>query len=181
VPIYEFPPMPLGRYLGRLVVAAIPTASVGKEDVMTTASQPADRLRVTSTAAALSSIGSKLQKALIFEVVAILGNSAAALALIGTTYAMATQDRFTGANLFFGYLADGMPAALFAAAAVLTVVVAIRTWKMLTAANSGDVAATRQLSSPGWAVVAILASWVVPGITLRKVNAAIKELQAEAR
>jgi hypothetical protein len=148
---------------------------------MTTASQPADRLRVTSATAALSRIGSKLQRTLIFEVVVILGNSVGALALIGATYAMATQDRFTGANLFFGYLADGVPAALFAAAAVLTVVVAIRTWKMLNAANSGDIAALRQLSSPGWAVVAIFACWVVPGIALLKVNAAIKELTTEAR
>ena len=140
---------------------------------MTTASQPADHLRVTSTTAALSRIGSKLQKTLIFEVVVILGNSVGALALIGATYAMAIQDRFTGANLFFGYLADGVPAALFAAAAVLTVVVAIRTWKMLNAANSGNIAALRQLSSPGWAVVAIFASWMVPGITLLKVIAAI--------
>jgi hypothetical protein len=149
---------------------------------MTSASQAPDRLPATpSPAAALSSISSKLQKTLFFEVVVILGNSAGALAMIGATYAMATQDRFTGSTLFFGYLADGIPAVLFAAAAELTVVVAIRTWKMLTAANSGDIAALKQLSSPGWAVVAIFACWVVPGITLLKVNAAIKELQTEAR
>jgi hypothetical protein len=159
-----------------------PRQTKGKEDTMTSASQAPDRLPATpSPAAALSSISSKLQKTLFFEVVVILGNSAGALAMIGATYAMATQDHFTGSTLFFGYLADGIPAALFAAAAVLTAVVAIRTWKMLTAANSGDIAALKEQSSPGWAVVAIFASWVVPGITLLKVNAAIKELTTQSR
>jgi hypothetical protein len=101
--------------------------------------------------------------------------------LIGATYAMATQDHFTGATLFFGYLADGIPAALFAAGAVLAVMVTIRTWRMLDAANGGDVAALARLSSPGWAVVAIFACWVGPGITLRKVNTAVRELGTEPR
>jgi len=144
---------------------------------MTTVQTPADRL---SSAAALSRIGSKLQKNLFFLVLVILGNSVAALMLIGATYGMATEDRFTGARLYFGYLADGIPAALFAAAAVLTVVVAIRTWKMLSATHAGDVAALKRLSSPGWAVVAIFACWVAPGITLLKVNKAIMELKTEA-
>ncbi len=148
---------------------------------MTTVTQPADSPRVTATAAALSSVGSKLQKTLFFEVLVILGNSAGALAMIGAAYGMATQDHFTGVNLYFGYLADGVPAALFAAAAVLTAVVAVRTWKMLGAANSGDTATLTQLSSPGWAVVAIFAGWVVPGITLLKVNAAIRDLGSEPR
>jgi hypothetical protein len=52
---------------------------------------------------------------------------------------------------------------------------------MLDAANNGDIAMLRQLSSPGWAVVAVVASWVVPGIALRKVNAAIKELGSQSR
>ena len=145
---------------------------------MTTVPTSADRL---PSAAALSSISSKLQKNLLFLVLVFVGNSVGALVMIGATYGMATQDRFTGATLYFGYLADGIPAALFVAAAALTVVVAIRTWKMLGAANSGDIAALRQLNSPGWAVVAIFACWVGPGITLLKVNTAIKDLQTEAR
>lgn len=145
---------------------------------MTTVPTSADRL---PSAAALSSISSKLQKNLFFLFLVFVGNSVGALVLIGTTYAMATQDRFTGASLYFGYLADGIPAVVFAAAAALTTVVAIRTWKMLTAANSGEIAALTQLSSPGWAVVAIFACWVVPGITLLKVNTAIKELKTEPR
>ena len=145
---------------------------------MTTVPTSADRL---PSAAALSSISSKLQKNLFFLFLVFVGNSVGALVLIGATYAMATQDRFTGASLYFGYLADGIPAAVFAAAAALTTVVAIRTWKMLTAANSGEIAALTQLSSPGWAVVAIFACWVVPGITLLKVNTAIKELKTEPR
>jgi len=148
---------------------------------MTTVTKPADRPPVTSTGVALSSIGSTLQKTLVFEVLVILGNSLGALAMIGAAYGMATQDHFTGASLYFGYLADGVPAALFAAAAVLTAVVAVSTWKMLNAANSGDIAMLRQLSSPGWAVVAVVASWVVPGIALRKVNAAIRELGSQSR
>jgi hypothetical protein len=147
---------------------------------MSTVTKPADRSQVTPSAA-LSGISSKLQKALAFEVLAFLGNSTAALALIGATYGMATLDHFTGVTLFFGYLADGIPAALFAAAAVLTAVVAVRTWKMLDAASRGDVAALGRLSSPGWAVVAIVASWVIPGRTLRKVHAAIRDLGNEPR
>lgn len=145
---------------------------------MTTVQNPADRL---PSAAALSSISSRLAKNLFFLVLVILGNSVAALLLIGAAYAMATQDHFTGSTLYFGYLADGIPAAVFAAAAVLSVVVAIRTWTMLSAANSGDLAALRRLSSPGWAVVAIVACWVFPGLMLQKVNAAIKGLPADVR
>ena len=52
---------------------------------------------------------------------------------------------------------------------------------MLHAANGGDIAALEQLSSAGWAVVAIFASWVAPGVTLLKVDAAIRELQTEER
>ena len=147
---------------------------------MSTVTKPADRPQVTPSAA-LSVISSKLQKALAFEVLAFLGNSTAALALIGATYGMATLDHFTGVTLFFGYLADGIPAALFAAAAVLTAVVAVRTWKMLDAASRGDVAALGRLGSPSWAVVAIVASWVIPGRTLRKVHAAIRNIGSEPR
>ena len=61
---------------------------------MTSVQTPADRL---SSAAALSGIGSKLQKNLIFLVLVTLGNAVGAVMLIGATYAMATEDRFTGA------------------------------------------------------------------------------------
>ncbi len=145
---------------------------------MATVQTPADRL---PSAAALSSIRRRLQKNLFFLVLVILGDTVAALMLIGATYAMATQDHFTGSTLFFGYLASGIPAAGFAAGAVLSVVVAMRTWKMLSAANGGDLAALSRLSSPGWAVVAIFACWVFPGLTLQKVNAEIKGLRADAR
>jgi hypothetical protein len=141
---------------------------------MTTVRTPTHGL---SSAAALSGISSKLQKNLLFMVLVIVGNSVGALVMAGATYAMATQDHFTGASLYFGYLADGIPAALFVAAAVLTVAVAVRTWRMLNAANGGDIAALKSLSSPGWAVVAIFACWVVPGITLLKVNTAIRGTQ----
>ena len=145
---------------------------------MTAVQTPADRL---PAAAALSSIGSKLQKTLFSLVLVMLGNIVAALVLIGAAYGMATQDHFTGATLYFGYLADGIPAAFFVAAAVLTVVVSIRTWRMLTAANGGDLTALKRLSSPGLAVVAIFACWLAPGITLLKVNKAIGELTTEPR
>ena len=145
---------------------------------MTSVQAPADRL---SSYAALSRISRMLQKNLIFLVLVTLGNAAGAVMLIGATYAMATEDHFTEATLFSGYLADGIPAAFFVAAAVLAVMVMIRTWRMLAAANSGDVAALTRLSSPGWAVVAIFACWVGPGITMCKVNTAVKELNAQTR
>jgi len=145
---------------------------------MTTVSRPADRPLAPT---ALSGITSKLQKILLAEVVVFLGNSAAAVALITATYSMATEDHFTGTTLVSGYLADGIPAALFAVAAVLTACVAVRTWKMLDAAGRGDVAALTRLSSPGWAVIAMIASWVIPGRMLQQVNGAIRELGSESR
>ena len=145
---------------------------------MTTVSRPVNRLPAVT---ALSSITSKLQKILLVEVLVFLGNSAAAVALIIATYSMATEDHFTGTTLVSGYLASGIPAAVFAAAAVLTACVAVRTWKMLDAAGRGDVAALTRLSSPGWAVIAVIASWVIPGRMLQQVNGAIRELSSESR
>ena len=139
---------------------------------MTTVSRPADRPLAPT---ALSGITSKLQKILLVEVLVFLGNSAAAVALVIATYSMATEDRFTGTTLVSGYLATGIPAALFAAAAALTACVAVRTWKML------DVAALTRLSSPGWAVIAMIASWVIPGRMLQQVNGAIRELGIQSR
>ena len=145
---------------------------------MTTVSKPADRQLALPT---LSGITSKLQKILLVEVLVFLGNSAAAVAFIIATYGMATEDHFTGTTLVSGYLASGIPAAVFAAAAVLTACVAVRTWKMLDAAGRGDVAALTRLSSPGWAVIAVIASWVIPGRMLQQVNGAIRELGSESR
>lgn len=145
---------------------------------MTTVSRPAER---PPTATTLSGITSKLQKILLAEVLVFLGNSAAAVALIVATYGMATEDHFTGTTLVSGYLASGIPAALFAAAAVLTACVAVRTWKMLDAAGRGDIAALTRLISPGWAVIAMIASWVFPGRMLQKVNGAIRELGSATR
>ena len=145
---------------------------------MTTVSKPADRQLALPT---LSGITSKLQKILLVEVLVFLGNSAAAVAFIIATYGMATEDHFTGTTLVSGYLASGIPAAVFAAAAVLTACVAVRTWKMLDAAGRGDVAALARLSSPGWAVIAMIASWVIPGRMLQQVNSAVGELGNESR
>ena len=145
---------------------------------MTTVSRPANRLPTTT---GLSGITSKLQKILLVEVLVFLGNGAAAVALIIATYGMATEDHFTGTTLVSGYLASGIPAALFGAAAALTASVAVRTWKMLAAADHGDVAALTRLSSPGWAVTAMIASWVIPGRMLQQVNGAIRELGIESR
>ena len=144
---------------------------------MTTVSRPADRALAPPT---LSGITSKLQKTLLVEALVFVGNSAAAVALIIATYGMATEDHFTGTTLVSGYLATGIPAALFAAAAALTACVAVRTWKMLDAAGRGDVAALTRLSSPGWAVIAMIASWVIPGRMLQQVNGAIGELASES-
>jgi hypothetical protein len=149
-----------------------------KEDTMTTVSRPVNRLPAVT---ALSSITSKLQKILLVEVLVFLGNSAAAVALIIATYGMATEDHFTGTTLVSGYLADGIPAVLFAVAAALTASVAVRIWKMLDAAGRGDVAALTRLSSPGWAVIAMIASWVIPGRMLQQVNGAIRGLGSESQ
>lgn len=177
VPIYEFPLMTAFPFQRRLAANRILAPSEGQEDTMTTVHSPAERV---ASATALSHISGKLQKNLVFLILVLMGNIAGALALIVATYGMATEDHFTGATLVSGYLADGIPAGFFVAAAVLTVLVAIRTWKMLGAANSGDITALKQLSSPGWAIVAIFACWVFPGIMLLKINKAVSELSTAA-
>ena len=172
-PIYEFAPMMAAVSQRRLAAIGYPHRTGAQEDTMTTVENPADRL---PSAAALSHISGKLQLNLVFLILVLLGNIVGALALIVATYGMAT-----GATLVSGYLTSGLPAAFFVAAAVLTVMVAARTWQMLSAANSGDIAALTRLSSPSWAIVAIFACWVFPGITLLKVNTAVRELRPEAR
>jgi hypothetical protein len=177
VPIYEFSPMTAVPSQRRLAANRIVAPSESQEDTMTTVHSPADR---QASATALSHISGKLQKNLVFLILVLLGNFVGALALIVATYGMATEDHFTGATLLSGYLADGIPAGFFVAATVLTVLVAIRTWKMLSAANRGDITALKQLSSPGWAIVAIFACWVFPGIMLLKINTVVRELSTEA-
>jgi hypothetical protein len=146
---------------------------------MATVTQTTDEhvgARGGTRAAQLTGIRSRLLTALIFEVVALLVSAVGVLMMVGATIGMATEDNFTGVTLFFGYLADGIPAAFLAAGAAFTVPVGIRTWKLLDAADRGDVAALKRLSSSGWAVVGIFASYVVPGILLLRANRAIRDL-----
>lgn len=149
---------------------------------MSTVTQAPDRITdAVSPAGRLLAIGSRLQKTLVFEIVVLLGNLYAVFVMIGATYAMATEDGFTGVNLYFGYLADGSGVAALVAAEVLTVVLAIRTWQMLHAANSGDIPTLKRLSSAGWATVAIFSSYIATGVMLLKVNEMIRALDAEVR
>ncbi len=127
-------------------------------------------------AAQLSSVRSRLLKALIFEIFVILVNFFGALAMVGATIGMATEDNFTGATLYFGYVSDLGPAVLIVAGLVLTIILAIRTWRMLDAASSHNVQALRKLSSLGWAVIAIFSSYILTGILLLRVNRSIGEL-----
>src|SRR5215472_6510028 len=140
---------------------------------MATATQTTDEhvgARGGTRASQQTGIRSRLLTALIFEVLALLVSAVGVLMMVGATIGMATEDNFTGVTLFFGYLADGIPAAFLAAGAALTVPVGIRTWKLLDAADRGDAAALKRLSSSGWAVVGIFASYVVPGILLLRAN-----------
>jgi len=133
-----------------------------------------------TTAARLSSVRRQLLRALIFEALVIPVNAFGALAMVGATIGMATEDNFTGVNLYFGYLSDGGIAVLLVAGLALTLAVAIRTWKMLNAVNDADIATLKKLSSLGWAVVAIFSSYVVPGILLLRANDPIRSLDGQS-
>jgi len=129
----------------------------------------------------LALIRTRLQQILIFEIAVLLANLYGVFAMIGATYAMATLDGFTGVNLYFGYLSDGSIVAALVAIEVLTVVVAVRTWRMLQAANTGDIPALKKLSSAGWAVIAIFSSYIATGIALQRINEMIRTLDVEVR
>ncbi|HKF17982.1 MAG TPA: hypothetical protein VKF14_12420 [Candidatus Dormibacteraeota bacterium] len=141
---------------------------------MSTLRQASDRMQ-------LARIRTRLQQILIFEIAVLLANLCGVFAMIGATYAMATLDGFTGVNLYFGYLSDGSIVAALVAIEVLTLVVAVRTWRMLQAANTGDLPALKKLSSAGWAVIAIFSSYIATGIVLRRINEMTRTLDVEAR
>ena len=160
----------IGRRIGRMKV---------KEDAMSSVTRTQDGTMGGShvvAAVQLAGARSRLLKAFIFEILVILVNLIGALAMVGATIGMATEDNFTGATLYFGYLSDLGPAALLVTGLVLTVILAIRTWRMLDAANSNNVQALRNLSSLGWAVTAIFSSYILTGILLLRVNRSIGEL-----
>jgi len=150
---------------------------------MSTATQTSDRMALGSSTsqAQLANIGSRLVKALVFEVLVILANAYGVFLMIGVIYAVLTEDNFHGPDLYFAYLSNGTAMALLAAGLALTVVVTIRTWRMLNAANNNDITALKKLSSLGWAVVAIFSSYIAPGIWLLRINGLIRSLDAEAR
>ena len=125
-----------------------------------------------------SAIRSRLLKALVFEILAIIVSIWGALEMVGATIGMATEDRFTGVTLYFGYLADGLPAAFLLASAALSVVGAVRTWRMLSAANRDDLVTLKRLNSLGWVAIAYVFSWIVPGYHLLKANRLIRETAA---
>ena len=133
---------------------------------------------VAAAEAQRSAIRSRLVKALVFEILAAIVSIFGALEMIGATIGMATEDNFKGVTLYFGYLADGLPAAFFITSAALSVTLAVRTWRMLAAANRDDVATLRQLNSLGWVAIAYVFSWVVPGFHLLKANRLIREATA---
>ena len=131
-----------------------------------------------ATEAQRSAIRSRLLKALVFEILAALVSTFGAFMMVGATIGIATEDRFTGVTLYFGYLADGLPAAFLIASAALSVVLVVRTWRMLAAANRDDLATLHKLNSLGWVAIAYVFSWIVPGHHLLKANRLIREAVA---
>ena len=125
-----------------------------------------------------SAIRSRLLNALVFEILAAVASAWGAFYMIGATIGMATEDHFTGVALYFGYLADGIPAAFLISSAVLSVTLAVRTWRMLSAANRDDVPTLRRFNSLGWVAIAYVFSWIVPGFHLLKANRLIREVTA---
>lgn len=148
---------------------------------MSTVTHSAERVSSAGPAAQAHSsrIAGRLQKLLVFEIVVLLANLYGAFVMIGVTYAMATEDGFTGVNLYFGYLSDLSVVAVLIASEVLTLLVAVRTWRMLSAATKGDLATLRRFSSAGWATIAIFSSYIVTGIVLLGVNREIRALETE--
>ncbi|HEX2646569.1 MAG TPA: hypothetical protein VHO95_05035 [Candidatus Dormibacteraeota bacterium] len=128
----------------------------------------------------MSTIASRLQKVLGVEIGILLLNLFGVFEMVGATYGMATEDGFTGVTLYFGYLTDGAILAALVAIEILTAVVTVRTWRMLDAANKGNVGALKNLSSAGWATIAIFSSYVATGLMLLKVNTMVHALDAKA-
>ena len=125
-----------------------------------------------------SAIRSRLLKALVFEILAVIASVWGALYMVGATIGMATEDKFTGVTLYFGYLTDGLPTAFLITSAVLSLTLAVRTWRMLGAANRDDLATLRKLNSLGWVAIAYVFSWIVPGFHLQRANRLIREAVA---
>ena len=141
---------------------------------MSTVDQTPERTLRTGSDGTLARVKSTLITAMVFDILAIVVNVVGAFNLVGATYGMATEDHFTGVNLYFGYLADGGLVVFFIAAAVLSIAIAIRIWRMLDAANGDDLEALKRQSSLGWAVIAIFSGYVVTGAWLLRVNRALE-------
>ncbi len=127
----------------------------------------------------LSRIVGKLGTALAFEVLTIVLNIYLALTVTGVTFGVATKGNVTGVAAYFNDPSNGGFAALLLLGVGFTVVVLIRTVRMLNAAGRGDVAALKQLNSVGWAIVAIIFRGLVQGLLLLGASGAIKSLDSE--
>jgi hypothetical protein len=137
------------------------------------ATEPAREVR-------LSSVFGGLVRTLVFEILAALGSAYGAFAMIGVIYSVLSQDNFHGATLYFAYLSNGTLILVLAASSAISVAVAGRVLRMLRAANDGDVAGLRKLSSPGWAIAAIFGSYVLPGVWLLRIHRTIRTLDGIA-
>ncbi len=109
----------------------------------------------------------------------LVNQGALALTVTGVTFGVATKGNVTGVAAYLNDPSNGGFAALLLLGVGFTVVVLIRTVRMLSAAGRGDVAALKQLNSVGWAIVAIIFSGLVQGLLLLGASGAIKSLDSE--
>ena len=102
----------------------------------------------------LSSIKTYMLIAFIFNIIALIGWIAGAVASIFT-------------------IIFAIP---FLVLFVVAILVFLRVYRMYTAVNNGDIATLKANSSIGWAIIALIFAGVIPGIMLIIADGPIKQL-----
>ncbi|MFP3081332.1 MAG: hypothetical protein RXR09_07450 [Acidilobus sp.] len=120
----------------------------------------------------LGSIGTMVLVALIFAILALIGEIVV-LGLVGFAGAVMSEQGIVNpaASAELGVI--GFLSVVFL---IIDVVVISRTWKMYSAVKNDDIATLKSLNSLGWAIVALIFSGVIPGVLLLIAHGRIEDL-----
>ena len=121
---------------------------------------------------ALGSIGTMVLVALIFAILALIGEIVA-LGLVGFAGAVMSEQGIVSpaASAELGLI--GFLSVVFL---IIDVLVISRTWKMYSAVKEGDIATLKSLNSLGWAIAALICSGIVSGVLLLIAHGRIEDL-----
>ena len=111
---------------------------------------------------ALGSISTMVLVALIFAFIAVI-LQIVVISSVGYTYAVAFEQ---GIASPLASVAVGVTGFFLLVFLIINVLVIRRTSNMYLAAKNGDIAALKSLNSLGWAIVALIFTYVIPGILL---------------